>query len=391
MASSQQSVKQVVPVSEVDYSETMERSILPVLRACKQEDWYEVERESVALGGIADGDGTSGSGGGDESAGGGDADAIRKQNLPRGIHSVYFSQADFHSTLQQSHSRVPRNVPASVQGVGTVVVSHGFTESALKYAEMAWYFLQAGFGVLIVEHRGHGLSLRESDDPDVVSIDDWHHYVTDFVGAVHQAREHFDMASPLYLFAHSLGGAIGAAVLEEEPGLFDKAVLSSPMMTPKTGMPVPVAYGLSSIASRLGRGAAKVPTLPVFAEEYGENKSGGRSVPRTQWYHSKRVEKAEYRTTAPSFNWVQAALNLDRHVLQPSQVAKISAKILIFQAGDDHWVSSAAETRFVAQARRAGVDIRPVRFPSATHEIFSESNDVLGSYLTMVIGFLTAA
>jgi lysophospholipase len=379
----------------------MERSILPVLRACKQEDWYEVERESVALasdgvdraGAAGDsGDGTSDSGG-----------ATPATTLPRGIHSVYFSQAGFHSVLQQSRSKVPsaalsavpRNVlsavPDSLRGAGTVVISHGFTESALKYAEMAWYFLQAGFGVLIVEHRGHGLSLRESDDPDVVSIDDWRHYVTDFVGAVHQARERFDFAgSPLHLFAHSLGGAIGAAVLEEEPGLFDKAVLSSPMMTPKTGMPAALAYGLSSIASRLGWGAAKVPTLPVFAEEYGGNKSGGRSVPRTQWYHSKRVEKAEYRTTAPSFNWVQAALRLDHSVLQPSQIAKISAKILIFQAGDDHWVSASAETRFVARARRAGVDVRPVRFPSAAHEIFSETNDVLGRYLDMVLGFLAA-
>lgn len=368
-------IASIVPIAEENFEHTMEETVLPALSACEHEDWFEVERQSEPLQG-ADGDSValecvrshanapSGSGSGE-----GDHDLA-----PEGIHVVFYDGNKFLEAPESSARE-------------TIVISHGFTESAIKYSELAWYFLRAGFNVLIVEHRGHGLSLRETIDPDVVSISDWHHYISDFVGAVEQARARFGLEAPLHLFAHSLGGAIGAAVLESEPELFDKAVLSSPMMMPKTGMPTALALGLSTIADVVGKGTAKVPTLPVFAEEYGVNKSGGRSLARTKWYHGKRVEEVAYRTTAPSFNWVRAALRLDRSVLRPESVAKIAAKILIFQAGDDHWVSAGAETRFVAAAQRAGVNIRAVRWPISEHEIFSEPNDVLEPYLAMVLDF----
>lgn len=38
---------------------------------------------------------------------------------------------------------------------GVVVISHGFTESAVKYDEVAYYFLKEGYHVYIPEHCGH--------------------------------------------------------------------------------------------------------------------------------------------------------------------------------------------------------------------------------------------
>ena len=43
---------------------------------------------------------------------------------------------------------------------GVVVISHGFTESAAKYDEVAYYFLKEGYHVYIPEHCGHGRSYR---------------------------------------------------------------------------------------------------------------------------------------------------------------------------------------------------------------------------------------
>lgn len=273
---------------------------------------------------------------------------------------------------------------------GTVVISHGFTESAVKYAEMAWYLLQAGFSVLIVEHRGHGRSLRETDDPMVVTMSDWHLYISDFVGAVRHSAARFGIEGPLHLFSHSLGGAIGAAVLETHPDLFDRAILSSPMMEPKTGMPVLFAYALSATAAGVGEGSRKVPSLPVFSEDSGKNKSGGRSAARVKWYHRQRVLDWEYRTNAPSFDWVVAALSLDYNVLAPSAIARITAPLLMFQSGDDHWVQPGAQTRFLKEARKAGVKIRGIRVPGAGHELFSEPNERFEPYLREVLAFLAA-
>ena len=61
---------------------------------------------------------------------------------------------------------------------------------------------------------------------------------------------------PLNLYCHSMGGGIGASVLETHPTLFDKAVLSCPMIAPVTGMPNWLASVLAGAMCRLGLGAA---------------------------------------------------------------------------------------------------------------------------------------
>lgn len=48
---------------------------------------------------------------------------------------------------------------------GVVVISHGFTESAVKYDEVAYYFLKEGYHVYIPEHCGHGRQLSSYRRP----------------------------------------------------------------------------------------------------------------------------------------------------------------------------------------------------------------------------------
>ncbi|MCI1935553.1 MAG: alpha/beta hydrolase [Bifidobacteriaceae bacterium] len=360
----------VALIDESDYAQVMDSQVLPFLRRFKRDDWYPVERTSATLKGL-------------------EPHPKDKQ----GIHSVYLDQARFREEVEReaatSANPEQRIAPIVTEKFhGTVVISHGFTESAIKYVEMAWYLLQSGFNVLIIEHRGHGRSLRETEDPMVVTMSDWRLYVSDFVGAISHARTRFGIGEPLHLFAHSLGGAIGAAVLEQYPDLFDRAVLSSPMLEPKTGMPVWLAYALSAGANKLGEGNVKVPIMPVFSEELKNNKSGGRSQARMSWYHQQRVLDWEYRATAPSFDWVLAALKLDRTVMDPAEIEKIKASVLIFQSGKDHWVHPRAQTKFLTQTQEAGVEVRGIRVPGAGHELFSEPNDVFAPYLHEVLTFL---
>ena len=62
---------------------------------------------------------------------------------------------------------------------GVVVISHGFTESITKFAEPIFYFLQAGYEVWGVDHRGHGRSYRANANPFVVHVDHFEDYVED--------------------------------------------------------------------------------------------------------------------------------------------------------------------------------------------------------------------
>ena len=88
---------------------------------------------------------------------------------------------------------------------GVVVISHGFSESAQKYPELIYYFLQEHYHVYFPEHCGHGLSYRLTDDPSLVHLDRWNRYSRDFLRVSRLIRKaHPGM--PLYLFAHSMEG-----------------------------------------------------------------------------------------------------------------------------------------------------------------------------------------
>ena len=63
---------------------------------------------------------------------------------------------------------------------------------------------------------------------------------------------------PMYLYCHSMGGGIGAAALERYPSLFDKAVLSAPMIAPVVGMPTWVARIVVGVICGLGFGKSRV-------------------------------------------------------------------------------------------------------------------------------------
>lgn len=120
------------------------------------------------------------------------------------------------------------------QPKGVLIISHGFTESAPKYEELAFYFLQAGYHVYLPEHMGHGSSYRMTEDPSMVYVDHWKRYVQELLQVCHAAKSE-NPELPLSLFAHSMGGGIGASAAATEPELFYRVVLSSPMIRPLTG------------------------------------------------------------------------------------------------------------------------------------------------------------
>ena len=54
---------------------------------------------------------------------------------------------------------------------GAVVILHGYTESAEKLREMAWYFVSSGLSVFAPDHRGHGRSVREVEDTSITHVE----------------------------------------------------------------------------------------------------------------------------------------------------------------------------------------------------------------------------
>ncbi|WP_094233407.1 alpha/beta fold hydrolase, partial [Mogibacterium pumilum] len=118
---------------------------------------------------------------------------------------------------------------------GCIVMLHGYCGFWGKFHEMAEYYWHAGYEVFFMEHRGHGYSGRQIEGDDIVHVNSYNDYTRD----LHQfmtevVKPHIgDIAC--IMFAHSMGGAIGVLYLEQHPGIFDAAILSSPMFKIRTG------------------------------------------------------------------------------------------------------------------------------------------------------------
>ena len=295
------------------------------------------------------------------------------------LHYVCYDVGEF----QQLH--MPG---ASTRNHGAVVISHGFSEFAAKYAEMAWYFLLAGFSVCILEHRGHGYSQRDVRDDQVVYIDDWRRYVADFAKFTREVGRGYAQGNPLTLFAHSMGGGIAAAMLERYPNIVDRAVLSSPMIEANMGLPTWLAATVCGALADAGKGKRMAPGQHGFTTAINWKEVRGASVARVTWFKSLRDADTHYQTTAPANEWVRQAARLSPAVLRQDMCERIETPILMFQAGADHWVRNSAQNEFAKHVRRDGGNLRFIRVPGSVHEVFAMPNAVMAPYLQHVLRFL---
>ena len=108
------------------FKEKMEMQVLPSLKKCRSDEWTAIRGKFCRVKGIQDGNPGTGF-----------------------AHWVFYSAASFDRSMREVSFDLP---------LGTVVIFVGFTQSEMRFSELAWYFLKYGLNVLIMEHRGHGLS-----------------------------------------------------------------------------------------------------------------------------------------------------------------------------------------------------------------------------------------
>lgn len=273
------------------------------------------------------------------------------------------------------------------KAIGCVVISHGFTETAEKYKETIYYFLKSRYHVCAYDHCGHGRSYRLTGDPCLVHVDRFGRYMRDLLAVARRAEsEHPGL--PLYLFGHSMGGGVAAAALAARPGLFRKAVLTSPMIRPLTGnLPWPFSSRLAAVLCRMGKSGEYVPGgHPFDGTETFEN-SCSTCRERYEYYQKKREQEPLFQMTSASCGWLYGAVRLNRY-LQRTAWKKIRTPILLFQAEGDAVVSNREQERFVRKINRAGLTTaKLVKVAEAKHEIFNSSTKVLEGYWKEILDF----
>ena len=265
---------------------------------------------------------------------------------------------------------------------GSIVVLHGFTESAEKFREIAFYFRKAGYSVYTLDLRGHGKSHHDSENPLRVDIESFDLYAEDINTLIETIVAPASKGKEIYIYSHSLGSTAALLYMMKYPYAVTKAVLSSPMICGNMGMPVAIAGTVAKLLCKAAGKKIPAPGRCVFDENQTAENSDATSKARFEYYHSKRKREVLYQTSGPSFGWVKASLVARDKILNEGNIASLRAKMLIFKPETDRQLLGEYTDKF---AKMAKVKIKDVK--NSRHEIFMSGDDTLKWYVEEILEF----
>ncbi|MBQ7118124.1 MAG: alpha/beta hydrolase [Clostridia bacterium] len=267
---------------------------------------------------------------------------------------------------------------------GTVVILHGFTESAEKFREAAYYFCKAGYCVFSLDLRGHGKSEHRSGKTERVETDSFDLYRDDLEKFMNEVVRPRTADKRLYFYTHSLGSTVALLYMMKNPYTVHKAVLSSPMICGNMGMPVALAGTVAKIICLFGGKNISAPGRCVFDSEQSAESSDATSKARFDYYHSKRKKEPLYQTSGPSFGWVKASLEARDKILSSRGVKMLKTGLLIFKPEEDRQLLGEYTDKFASMAR---VKVKKVQ--NSRHEIFMSGDETLKWYFDEILEFFS--
>lgn len=296
--------------------------------------------------------------------------------------SAFFVTADDGKRL-----RLALWEPEDSASRGTVLLFPGRTEYIEKYAPVARRLTDRGYAVLAIDWRGQGMSERLQDDPRPGHIIEFSDYQRDVIEMVVAGR-HIGLPEPWHLMAHSMGGCIGLAALENDLPV-QTAVFSAPMW----GINLRrfqhgAALGIAYLAGRLGRGGLVAPgsgganTTYALEESFNANLLTGNA---DEW--ARLMREAAYwpdlTIGGASFAWVGKALN---ECSRLSAIASPALPMLVGLGSEEKVVSAASIRDRVAKSPRASLfEVRGAR-----HEILLETPDRRDAFIQAMLDHFDA-
>jgi lysophospholipase len=251
-----------------------------------------------------------------------------------------------------------------------LIILPGYSESFLKYAELAYDFYGLGFSVYGLDHRGQAGSGRFLPDPYKAYIDDFDHFVADlktFIGL--RIRK---PGRKLYIYAHSQGAGIATLYLARYPDEITAAVLSSPMHQLKLPVWESAAYALVRVSDPAGYAMGKGPYKRQTFSECKVTRSYARFRRAQQLWD----DHEELRLGGQTNQWVRESIEATWRM--GDEAHTITIPLLLFQADDDQYVAPWRQERVCDRAQRCTL----YRLPSGSrHELYQEIDAVRSDVL----------
>lgn len=268
----------------------------------------------------------------------------------------------------------------------SVVIVHGLSEFTKKYYEVTYYLLHLGYNVFLFDQRCHGLSCRLTDQVDLLHVDRFTDYAKDLEEYINRIVLPAD-SKPVYLYAHSMGGAVCAMYLATHPDVVTKAVLSAPLFDPQIGkVPYWIARPAIFAVTVLLGAKAKSSRSREFNPEYPFSKSSDESFARFTHNMDMRRANVNYQSTPTSNGWVNGSLHLRTDILNNRVAGRIRTPILLISAQEDATVKNWAHARFAQLCPSCKL----ITLKNAKHAMLTGTPEIIAEHLKLVFDFFGA-
>ena len=262
---------------------------------------------------------------------------------------------------------------------GTVLFLNGRTEYMEKYAEVIGELGGRGFEVYSCDWRGQGLSGRMLKDSQRGHVNDFEDYLVDLAQLVAIMQRH-RAPLPFVLLGHSMGGHLGLRFIERQPDLFDRAVLSAPMID----IQLPKCLPRRMLRWLVRRGVKRRRTGDYVIGSGGvkarDRRFDGNPLTSDRARFQRNVDLIErdprLAVGGVTYGWLAAALNSIDHVTAPAFARALTLPMLMVTASADQIVCRGAQEQFCRQAP----DCRLMTISGARHELLVETDERRGQF-----------
>lgn len=267
---------------------------------------------------------------------------------------------------------------------GSVIIVHGLSEFTKKFYEFIYILINQGYNVFIYDQRCHGLSERLTKHRDLLHVDSFNDYVRDlefFIDNIVLKIEN----KPLYLYSHSMGGAICSLYLAKHSNKIKKAIMSAPMFEPTVGkVSVKLALASVKIAKFFCGKKGRFAVSKDFNPEITYKTKHGSSRERFNYNMNLRRNNPMYQSTPMSIGWVHNSLVVNKQIFKKDVINNINCPILVFTAENDDTVRNDLQYQFANNVKNCEL----VVLKNTTHSVLASDKDTLLEVINKTLNFL---
>ncbi|MBI5668304.1 MAG: alpha/beta hydrolase [Chloroflexi bacterium] len=242
-----------------------------------------------------------------------------------------------------TESWLPEGDPKAI-----VLIVHGLAEHIGRYAHVAAFLVERGYGVYGLDHRGHGKSpgLRAYFESFNQPIADLKQYL-DRVKAAHPGKN-------VFLYGHSLGALLGLAFLLTHQNEVAGAIISGVTLGVEDAQPAP----LVAVGAALSRVVPTLPTVPLDSKGLSHNPAVVAAYDNDPLVHRGNVR-------ARMGNYIVTVSRAVRRRLH-----EITLPLLILHGGSDPICPAAGSETLYRGVASSDKTLRI--YPDLLHEIHNE-------------------